>query len=157
MGTRGHSERVETTDWDVFAGALTGTLARLPSRANLILAASGNRYVQFQAFDIRLSAELTGNYYLVEPISESAAERLRSLGWIPPALQHEIENWHRTLHWPIPARGLEDLARSATLGLHDALGVNSPDELRVTGWSDPTGDLDLSALSAATPHTLPHP
>ncbi len=148
MGTRGQNEHVVTTDWDVFVHALAGCLARLPSRATLILVAPGNRYVQIQQFDIKLSAELTGDYYLAEPISAAADRLLRDIGWTAPVPAHDIENWSRTLLWPIPRSGLEDLARSVAVGLHEALGVSTPDDLRATGWSDSSGDLDLSALGA---------
>ncbi len=148
MGTRGQSEQPVTTEWDAFVQALARCLAHLPSRATLIIAATGNRYVQFQQFDIRLSAELTGNYYLAEPITESAAQLLRDSGWSAPVLQREIENWRQTMLWPIPLSGLQDFARSVAIGLHDALGVGSPDELRATGWSEPSSDIDLSALGA---------
>ncbi|MFE2961701.1 TY-Chap domain-containing protein [Nocardia tengchongensis] len=147
MGTQGQRERVVTTDWDTFARRLAAFLAELPSRATVILAATGNRYVQFQQFDINLSAELTGNYYLPEPISDAAAQLLRDLGWTAPALQREIENWRRTLRWPISRTGFDDLARSAARGLHEALGVGAPADLRATGWTD-THALDLSPLSA---------
>ncbi|MBL1074393.1 hypothetical protein JK358_08280 [Nocardia sp. 2] len=133
-------------NWDAFVQALARCLAELPSRATLVIAATGNRYVQFQQFDIKLSAELTGNYYLPQPISESAAQRLRDLGWTAPALHHEIENWRRTLTWPLPPNGLLDLARSAALGLRDALGVASPEDLRAAGWTDFRRALDLSVL-----------
>ncbi|MEV6098765.1 hypothetical protein [Nocardia sp. NPDC051981] len=147
MGTRSQPLQVVTTDWDVFVHGLAGCLAKLPSRATVILAATGNRYVQFQQFDIKLSAELTGNYYLAEPISEAADRLLRELGWTAPTLQHEIENWRRTMHWPITRTGFEDLARSAARGLHEALGVPTPDDLRATGWTETTA-LDLSAFAA---------
>ncbi|GAB4587696.1 TY-Chap domain-containing protein [Nocardia sp. IFM 10818] len=143
---RGQSERAVTTEWDKFVQALARLLAELPSRATVVIAATGNRYVQFQQFDIKLSAELTGNYYLAEPIPESAAQRLRDLGWSAPAMNREIENWRRTLLWPRPPSSLIDLARSAAIGLHDALGVGSPDELHATGWTEAAGDLDLSIL-----------
>ncbi|MTE16114.1 TY-Chap domain-containing protein [Nocardia aurantiaca] len=156
MGTRSQREKVVTTDWDVFVHGLAGCLAKLPSRATVILLATGNRYVQFQQFDITLSAELTGDYYLAEPISDSAAQLLRDLGWTPPALQREIENWRRTLRWPITRSGFEELARSAARGLHEALGVPTPDDLRVSGWTETTA-LDLSALAPVTPRSLPNP
>ncbi|MEC3915858.1 TY-Chap domain-containing protein [Nocardia sp. CDC160] len=146
MGTGSRNEQA-TTDWDVFVHALADCLAKLPSRATLILAASGNRYVQIQQFDIKLTAELTGNYYLAEPISAAADRRLRELGWTAPVPQHDIENWQRTLLWHSRS-GLEDLARSVALGLHEALGVATPDDLRATGWSDMSRGLDLTALSA---------
>lgn len=146
MGTRGQYEQKVMTDWDVFARALGRTLTELPSRATLIITSTGNRYVQFQQFDIRLSAELTGNYYLAEPIPESAAQRLRELGWTAPVMQREIENWRHTLLWPIPPSRLIDLARSVVIGLRDALGIATPGELRATGWTEASGDLDLSAL-----------
>ncbi|WP_306359158.1 hypothetical protein [Nocardia sp. CC227C] len=148
MGIRGQSERVVTTEWDGFVQALVRCLAELPSRATLIIAAPGNRYVQFQQFDIKLSAELTGNYYLMEPISDDAAQRLSDLGWNAPVLQREIENWRRSLLWPISHSALVDLARSVAIGLHDALGVGSPTELRATGWTEASGDLDLSVLGS---------
>ncbi|MBF6236516.1 Uncharacterised protein [Nocardia otitidiscaviarum] len=148
MGIRGQSEQVVTTEWDGFVQALVRCLAELPSRATLIIAAPGNRYVQFQQFDIKLSAELTGNYYLTEPISDDAAQRLSDLGWNAPVLQREIENWRRSLLWPIPHSALVDLARSVAIGLHDALGVGSPEELRATGWTEASGDLDLSVLGS---------
>ncbi|MEC3953019.1 hypothetical protein VMT65_08260 [Nocardia sp. CDC153] len=147
MGTGSRNEQA-TTDWDVFVHALADCFAKLPSRATLILAATGNRYVQIQQFDIKLTAELTGDYYLAEPISAAADRRLRELGWTPPVPQHDIENWHRTLLWPISRGGLEDLARSVALGLHEALGVPTPDDLRATGWSDMSRELDLTALAA---------
>ncbi|MRH92059.1 hypothetical protein GFY24_32260 [Nocardia sp. SYP-A9097] len=134
------------TDWDVFAKALARTLIELPSRATLVIAATGNRYAQFQQFDIRLSVELTGNYYLAEPIPESAAQRLRDLGWSAPVMQRDIENWRRTLLWPIPPSRLVDLARSVVIGLRDALGIPSPSDLHASGWTEVSGDLDLTAL-----------
>ncbi|MVU84075.1 hypothetical protein GPX89_43460 [Nocardia sp. ET3-3] len=137
-----------TTDWDAFVHALAGCLSELPSRATVILAASGNRYVQIQQFDIKLSAELTGNHYLAEPISEAAHQRLREIGWSAPVPQHDIDNWRRTMLWPISRSVLEDLARSVAVGLHEALGVPTPDDLRASGWSDDSRDLDLSALGA---------
>lgn len=146
MGIWGQSERVVTTEWDGFVQALASCLGQLPSRATLIIAAPGNRYVQFQQFDIKLSAELTGNYYLAEPISDDAAQRLTDLGWNAPMLAREVENWRRSLLWPIPHSALVDLARSVVVGLHDAFGVGSPDELRATGWTEAAGDLDLSVL-----------
>ncbi|MFF2556898.1 hypothetical protein ACFVUS_38245 [Nocardia sp. NPDC058058] len=146
MGTRAQHDQKAITDWDVFANALARILSELPSRATLVIAATGNRYVQFQQFDIRLSAELTGNYYLAEPITETAALRLRELGWTAPVPKHEIENWRQTLLWPIPPSRLADLARSAVIGLHDALGIGSPTELRASGWTEANSDLDLSAL-----------
>ncbi|AYF77835.1 hypothetical protein D7D52_32980 [Nocardia yunnanensis] len=135
-----------TSDWDAFVSALAGCLAKLPSRATLILAATGNRYVQIQQFDIKLSVELTGNHYLAEPISAAAAKRLQDIGWTSPDPNHDIENWRRFLLWPIARGGLEELARAVAIGLHEVLGVPTPDDLRATGWSDPSHDLDLSAL-----------
>ncbi|WP_327141189.1 TY-Chap domain-containing protein [Nocardia sp. NBC_01327] len=148
MGTRGQDEALVTSDWDAFVQALARCLQELPSRATLVITAAGNRYVQFQQFDIKLSAELTGNYYLAEPIPEAAAQRLRELGWSAPVVRHEIENWRRSLLWPIPPSRLMELARSAAIGLHDALGISSPNELRATGWTEASGDLDLSPLGA---------
>ncbi|QLY33459.1 TY-Chap domain-containing protein [Nocardia huaxiensis] len=139
-----------TAEWDAFIEALATCLADLPSRATLIITASGNRYVQFQQFDIKLSAELTGNYYLAQPISDSAAQRLRDLGWTAPALHREIENWRRTLTWPLPPDALPDLARSAALGLHEALGIDTPGELSAKGWTDHRRPLSLGALSTVT-------
>lgn len=141
MGTGGM-----TTEWDAFVHALARCLSELPSRATLVIAATGNRYVQFQQFDIKLSAELTGNYYLAEPIPEDTAQRLRDLGWTAPVLRREIENWRRSLLWPIPLSRLQELARSVAIGLHDGLGVASPNELRAKGWTEHSEDLDLSAL-----------
>lgn len=146
MGTRGRNEQAVATGWDVFVHGLARCLAELPSRATLIIAASGNRYVQFHQFDIKLSVELTGNSYLAEPIPEAAAKHLRELGWRAPVLSHEVENWRRALFWPISAKGLEALAHSVAVGLHEALGVTSPDELRASGWSDTNAELDLKAL-----------
>ncbi|WP_460718282.1 TY-Chap domain-containing protein [Nocardia heshunensis] len=139
-----------TTDWDVFVHALAGCLAKLPSQATLILAASGNRYAQIQQFDIKLSVELTGDYYLAEPISDAATRRLHDLGWVAPDARRDIENWKLTLYCPIPRSGFEDLARSVAIGLHEALGVVAPEDLHATGWSDPNGHLDLSPLAALT-------
>ncbi|MGV9415663.1 TY-Chap domain-containing protein [Nocardia sp. NPDC003693] len=143
-----------TTEWDAFAQALARCLSQLPSRATLVIAATGNRYVQFQQFDIKLSAELTGNYYLAEPIPEAAAQKLRDLGWSAPALRREVENWRRSLLWPISRVRLEELARSVVIGLRDALGIESPDQLRATGWTEASDDLDLSAFDSIVPRSL---
>ncbi|MGX1805100.1 TY-Chap domain-containing protein [Nocardia sp. NPDC055321] len=143
-----------TTEWDAFAQALARCLSQLPSRATLVIAATGNRYVQFQQFDIKLSAELTGNYYLAEPIPEAAAQKLRDLGWSAPVLRREVENWRRSLLWPISRVRLEELARSVVIGLRDALGIESPDQLRATGWTEASDDLDLSAFDSIVPRSL---
>ncbi|MFF0490635.1 TY-Chap domain-containing protein [Nocardia sp. NPDC003482] len=134
------------TDWDEFARALARCLADLPSRATLVIAAPGNRYVQFLQYDIRLTVELTGNHYLAEPIPATAERRLRELGWSAPVPAHEIENWHRTLFWPISRKGLLQLAGAVAYGLHDALGVEAPADLRAMGWTEVSGELDLTAL-----------
>ncbi|MFC3966076.1 TY-Chap domain-containing protein [Nocardia jiangsuensis] len=133
-------------DWDRFVVALARCLAELPSRATLVLAASGNRYAQFVQFDIRLSAELAGNDFLLEPISPASAQRLRELGWTAPNAGRDVDNWSRTLLWPISDRTLVELARGAAIGLHDAMGVRSPAELRAKGWTENPGALDLSVL-----------
>jgi hypothetical protein len=34
------------------------------------------------------------------------------------------------------------------IGLHDALGVGAPIELRAMGWTEASGDLDLTVLGS---------
>ncbi|WP_225728710.1 MULTISPECIES: hypothetical protein [unclassified Nocardia] len=138
----GNMSEPVTADWDGFVRALARCLNELPSRATLIIAAPGNRYVQFVQYDIKLSAELTGNQYLARPISEDAAKALRDYGWTEPA----VDNWTRTLFWPISGKGMLAFARSVAYGLHDALGVRTPAELRAMGWTEASGDLDLTVL-----------
>ncbi|MFI5782389.1 TY-Chap domain-containing protein [Nocardia sp. NPDC051570] len=133
-------------DWGEFARALARCLSELPSRATLIIAAPGTRYVQFLQYDIRLTVELTGNHYLAEPISIAADRRLRELGWRAPAPAQDVENWHRMLFWPIGWTGLLQLAGAVAFGLHDALGIESPADLRAMGWTEVSGDLDLTVL-----------
>ncbi len=135
-----------TTDWELFVRSLAQCLSELPSRATLIIAAPGNRYVQFVQYDIKLSVELAGNSYLAQPISPTGARVLRDLGWREPVARREIDNWTRALLWPLSATALLGLARSVAVGLHDALGVGTPAELRATGWTETSGDLDLTAL-----------
>ncbi|MEV0250678.1 hypothetical protein AB0H76_29065 [Nocardia sp. NPDC050712] len=137
-----------TTDWEEFVQALAQCLSELPSRATLIIAAPGNRYVQFVQYDIKLSAELAGNQYLAQPISLDAADHLRDMGWHEPIQRREIDNWHRILFWPLSWSGLVEFARSVAYGLHDALGVAAPDDLRAMGWTEASGDLDLTVLGA---------
>ncbi|MFC8044408.1 hypothetical protein [Nocardia sp. NPDC057353] len=133
-------------EWEQFVRALARCLAELPSRATLVIAASGNRYAQFAQFDIRLSAELAGNDFLLEPISPANAQRLRELGWSAPDAGRDVDNWNRTLLWPISRHTFTELARGAAIGLHDAMGVRSPADLRASGWTDNRGALDLSVL-----------
>lgn len=135
-----------TADWEQFAQALARCLNELPSRATLIIAAPGNRYVQFLQFDIKLSAELTGNQYLSQPISADAERVLRELGWHEPELRREIDNWHRAMFWPMSWDTLVSFARSVAIGLRDALGVGTPVELSAMGWTEASGDLDLTVL-----------
>ncbi|WP_156094876.1 TY-Chap domain-containing protein [Nocardia lijiangensis] len=135
-----------TTDWDRFVQALARCLAQLPSRATLIIAAPGNRYVQFVQYDIKLSAELAGNHYLAQPMSSDAERMLRELGWQEPVSRREIDNWQRSLFWPLADHVLVEFARSVALGLHHALGVRAPTELRAMGWTEASGDLDLTVL-----------
>ncbi|WP_433756160.1 TY-Chap domain-containing protein [Nocardia sp. CA-135398] len=135
-----------TTDWEPFARSLAQCLSELPSRATLIIAAPGNRYVQFVQYDIKLSVELAGNSYLAQPISPTGERTLRDLGWREPVARREIDNWTRTLFWPLSADTLLGLARSVAVGLHDALGVGTPAQLRAMGWTESSGDLDLTAL-----------
>ncbi|MEV6280453.1 hypothetical protein [Nocardia sp. NPDC051832] len=135
-----------TTDWEGFVQALAQCLSELPSRATLIIAAPGNRYVQFVQYDIKLSAELAGNQFLAQPISLDAAETLRDMGWQEPIVRREIDNWHRILFWPLSWNGLVEFARSVAFGLHEALGVGTPEELRAMGWTEASGDLDLTVL-----------
>ncbi|MEU7767979.1 hypothetical protein AB0B25_23055 [Nocardia sp. NPDC049190] len=135
-----------TTDWERFVQALAQCLSELPSRATLIIAAPGNRYVQFVQYDIKLSAELAGNHYLTQPIPDAAAQELRELGWREPVLRRDTDNWTRTLFWPISPNGLLEFARSVVVGLRDALGVATPVDLRAMGWTEASGDLDLTAL-----------
>lgn len=137
-----------TTDWERFVQALAHCLSELPSRATLIIAAPGNRYVQFVQYDIKLSAELAGNNYLSNPIPETAAQELRALGWHAPVDGHDADNWTRVLFWPIAPSGLLQFARSVAVGLRDALGVATPVELRAMGWTEASGDLDLTVLGS---------
>jgi hypothetical protein len=137
-----------TADWEQFVQALAHCLSELPSRATLIIAAPGNRYVQFVQYDIKLSAELAGNHYLSNPIPETAAQELRTLGWHEPAVRHDADNWTRTLFWPIAPNSLVEFARSVAVGLRDALGVAAPVELRAIGWTEASGDLDLTVLGS---------
>ncbi|MCM6773431.1 hypothetical protein NDR87_08095 [Nocardia sp. CDC159] len=132
--------------WDEFVRALARCLSELPSRATLIIAAPGNRYVQFLQYDIRLTVELAGNHYLAVPISASAERRLRELGWSAPVPAREVENWRRMLFWPISRTGLLQLAGAVAFGLHEALGVESPSDLRAMGWTEASGELDLTVL-----------
>ncbi|MFG3620207.1 hypothetical protein [Nocardia sp. NPDC047654] len=133
-------------DWERFVQALAHCLSELPSRATLIIAAPGNRYVQFVQYDIKLSAELAGDHYLSDPIPETAAQELRALGWHEPAVRRDADNWTRILFWPISPNGLLEFARSVAVGLRDALGVATPVELRAMGWTEASGDLDLTVL-----------
>ncbi|MEV0031092.1 hypothetical protein [Nocardia sp. NPDC050793] len=135
-----------TTEWDRFVQALARCLARLPSRATLIIAAPGNRYVQFVQFDIKLSAELASNRCLAQPMSADAERMLRELGWRAPVSRLEIDNWQRSLFWPLTEQVLVEFARSVALGLRHALGVGAPSELRAMGWTEASGDLDLTIL-----------
>ncbi|MEU1959241.1 hypothetical protein [Nocardia sp. NPDC019255] len=137
-----------TTDWEQFVQALAHCLSELPSRATLIIAAPGNRYVQFVQYDIKLSAELAGNNYLSNPIPETAVRELRALGWHAPADGHDADNWTRVLFWPIAPNSLLEFARSVAVGLRDALGVAAPAELRAMGWTEASGDLDLTVLGS---------
>jgi hypothetical protein len=126
--------------------ALAQCLSELPSRATLIIAARGNRYVQFVQYDIKLTVELAGNSYLAQPISPNGERTLRDLGWHEPMTRHEIDNWTRTLFWPLSRETLVGVARSVAVGLRDGLGVGKPVELRAMGWTENSGDLDLTAL-----------
>ncbi|MFI9505450.1 TY-Chap domain-containing protein [Nocardia sp. NPDC052566] len=135
-----------TANWDQFVQALAQCLEELPSRATVVIAAPGNRYVQFVQFDIRLSAELAGNHYLMQPIPPDAERALRDLGWREPVLRRDADNWTRTLLWPISHDGLVAFARSVAVGLRDALGVRTPVELRAMGWTEASGELDLTVL-----------
>lgn len=137
-----------TTDWERFVQALAHCLSELPSRATLVIAAPGNRYVQFVQYDIKLSAELAGNNYLSNPIPETAARELRALGWHAPVDGHDADNWTRVLFWPIAPNSLLEFARSVAVGLRDALGVPTPAELRAMGWTEASGDLDLTVLGS---------
>ncbi|MGQ4617289.1 TY-Chap domain-containing protein [Nocardia sp. R7R-8] len=137
-----------TADWERFVQALAHCLSELPSRATLIIAAPGNRYVQFVQYDIKLSAELAGNHYLSNPIPETAAQELRALGWHEPADRQDADNWTRILFWPIAPSSLLEFARSVAVGLRDALGVAAPVELRAMGWTEASGDLDLTVLGS---------
>ncbi|MGW0251857.1 TY-Chap domain-containing protein [Nocardia goodfellowii] len=137
-----------TTNWEEFVQELAQCLSKLPSRATLIIAAPGNRYVQFVQYDIKLSAELAGNQYLAQPISLDAADSLRDMGWEEPIMRREIDNWHRILFWPLSWKGLVEFARSVAFGLHDALGVDTPQDLRAMGWTEASGDLDLTVLGS---------
>ncbi|MBF6165042.1 hypothetical protein IU486_09685 [Streptomyces gardneri] len=137
-----------TADWERFVQALALCLSELPSRATLIIAAPGNRYVQFVQYDIKLSAELAGNHYLSNPIPETAAQELRAQGWHEPAVRHDADNWTRTLFWPIAPNSLVEFASSVAVGLRDALGVAAPADLRAMGWTEASGDLDLTALGS---------
>ncbi|MFI6218760.1 TY-Chap domain-containing protein [Nocardia brasiliensis] len=132
------------SSWGQFVTALARVLSESPPRCTLIISATGNRFVRLQQFDIQLSAELPGNEHLAEPVPEAAAQRLQQLGWSAP--QDKIENWRRTLIWPIDFREMHSFAHAVAIGLHDALGIGSPDELSVIGWSEAAGDLDLSVL-----------
>lgn len=135
-----------TTEWEEFVQALARCLSELPSRATLVIAAPGNRYVQFMQYDIKLSAELAGNQYLTEPISATAANTLREQGWQEPVQRREVDNWQRILFWPLSWNTLVDFARSVVYGLHEALGVGLPGDLRAMGWTGSSADLDLSVL-----------
>ncbi|WUD67750.1 hypothetical protein OHA40_06365 [Nocardia sp. NBC_00508] len=147
MPGEGMSEPV-TADWEGFVQALARCLSELPSRATLIIAAPGNRFVQFVQFDIKLSAELAGNNYLSRPIPDTAAQELRALGWHEPPPRQDAGNWTRTLFWPIAPNSLLEFARSVAVGLRDALGVAAPVELRAMGWTEASGDLDLTVLGS---------
>ncbi|WP_433193566.1 TY-Chap domain-containing protein [Nocardia sp. CA-107356] len=142
----GNMSEPVTTDWDKFVRALAQCLSELPSRATLIIAAPGNRYVQFVQYDIKLSVELAGNSYLTQPISPTGERMLRDLGWREPVARRQIDNWTRTLLWPLSLDTLVGLARSVAIGLRDALGVGTPVELRAMGWTETSGDLDLTVL-----------
>ncbi|WP_028477393.1 hypothetical protein [Nocardia sp. CNY236] len=137
-----------TAEWERFVQALAHCLSELPSRATLIIAASGNRYVQFVQYDIKLSAELAGSHYLSHPIPADAARELRALGWREPALRLDTENWTKTLFWPIGANNMREFAHSVVVGLRDALGVIAPVDLHAAGWTEASGDLDLTVLGA---------
>ncbi|KIA62103.1 TY-Chap domain-containing protein [Nocardia vulneris] len=137
-----------TADWEQFVQALAQCLSELPSRATLIIAAPGNRYVQFMQYDIKLSAELAGNHYLAQPIPDSAAAELRELGWNEPMLRREVDNWTKTMFWPLSLGSLVEFARSVAIGFRDALGVATPVELRAMGWTEASGDLDLTVLGS---------
>ncbi|WP_436838378.1 TY-Chap domain-containing protein [Nocardia xishanensis] len=145
-----------TTDWERFVQALARCLAQLPSRATLIIAAPGNRYVQFVQFDIKLSAELAGNRYLAQPMSAAAERMLRELGWRAPVSRLEIDNWQRSLFWPLAEPVLVEFARSVALGLQHALGVRAPSELRAMGWTEASGDLDLTILGLVVKPSTDH-
>ncbi|WP_157172218.1 TY-Chap domain-containing protein [Nocardia pneumoniae] len=142
----GRMSEAVTADWDGFVQALALCLSELPSRATLIIAAPGNRFVQFVQYDIKLSAELAGNHYLSQPIPDAAAQQLRALGWHEPPSRSDAGNWTRTLFWPIAPNSLLEFARSVAVGLRDALGVADPVELRAMGWTEASGDLDLTVL-----------
>lgn len=133
-------------DWERFTQALARCLWELPSRATLVISASGNRYVQFVQFDIRLTAELAGNDFLREPISPANAATLRELGWQEPSPRRDVENWNRSVLWPMSRGTVVEFARSVVFGLREALGVAAPGELRATGWAENNGSLDLTVL-----------
>jgi hypothetical protein len=84
----------------------------------------------------------------VQPISAAGERLLRELGWDEPMVRREIDNWHRTLWWPLSRNTLVALARSVAIGLHEALGVDTPVELRAMGWTEASGDLNLTALGS---------
>jgi hypothetical protein len=134
-------------DWDTFTSSLASFLTTLPQGAKIIIDAPGNKYVQFAQGDFELYAEIAGNAFLVEPMSVEDERLLDRIGWSRPLTYGgHLGNWHRTMRWPARSDEYEELVVATTIGLRDALGIESPGELSAYGWVDGPGEVDLSAL-----------
>jgi hypothetical protein len=142
------SESAIEEEWTRLAESLATVLSRLPAGAALIIDAAGNRYAQFGQSDAELHAEISSNFSIDEQwrLTPAQEEMLVELGWAAPSGEEtDYVNWYRDLSWPTPTSSYRDLAGAVVGGLQ-ALGVHSPVELKVQGWVDGPGELDLAPL-----------
>lgn len=122
--------------WDAFEARLARALAAMERATYLVVSVAGEprarttAYVQFaQGGPLGFRAEAAGDH-LLQPghgLGPDREERLRGLGWQPPADPVQGRNWIREWQEPVP---FEDVARLAVQTLCEVYGATSPDDLR---------------------------
>jgi hypothetical protein len=144
------------TEWTRFVDALAEELAALPSGAKVVLAVGastfGRGYAQFHQQDDSLLAQLSGdvNLDVAARPNEVGRQAIIDAGWQPPDSAHP-DNWWFELPWPLTSAVYGILADMVVQGLHQGLGVDSPDSLCYRAWNEKAGNRNLDLTSLGLP------
>ncbi|MFI6866581.1 DUF6301 family protein [Nocardia sp. NPDC050406] len=123
--------------WSAFSSALALTLNRLHSDDQVVMTSGQDAIAQFEMdwFKIACFVRADMKDVVVHTIPGTVGAAMTADDWQIGTGPDEGW-WQRTLRWPARYEEFEAAAEAVSLALREVIGVGSPTDLAVTGWSN---------------------